>query len=82
MKVRQIIEDVILIILFILAVGMIIWYIFGDSPTFEQTLIVAIIAYLFSLNTRLSKIESETRLIHKSFNSLASDFKSYISDHK
>ena len=76
MKVRQIIEDVILIILFILAVGMIIWYIFGDSPTFEQinlSLIAVVVGILFKIYREVGEIKMD---IKHSFANVSKDINS------
>ncbi len=41
------IYDIIFWILFIISVVVGLWYLFGDSPTFEQGLIIFILTILF-----------------------------------
>ena len=72
------IRDIILIILALIAVGITIWYIFGSSPSFEQTLLVLIITILFANSIKISSIKTKLNLFEKSFAHLAKDFKEHI----
>ena len=75
-KFRQTIEDIILIILFLVAVGMAIWYIFGDSPTFEQinlSLIAVVVGILFKIYREVGEIKMA---IKHSFANVSKDINS------
>lgn len=72
------IEDIILGILFIISIVMGIWYLFGDSPTFEQTLLVLIITFLFKIQTDVTFNSITIKNLKTSFMHLADDFKKHI----
>ena len=79
------IYDILFWIFFILAVGLILWYIFGNSPTLEQALLVLIITFLFKIQSNLIHEEYEIKelkkkfiLMESSFIKLAKDFKEHI----
>ncbi len=81
------ISDIIIWILFILTLIMVFWYIFGNSPSFEQTLLVLIINLLFTLSTRLVRVDMKIKMLEKrftrletSFLELAKDFKEYMTN--
>lgn len=65
------IQDIIIWILFILSVIIFLWYIFGDSPTFEQTILVLILTLSITTIIKLSVLETK-------FKYLARDFKKHI----
>lgn len=64
------IYDIILIILFIVSVITALWYLFGDSPTLEQGLLIMIATFLITSYGRLAKLETK-------FGFLARDFKEH-----
>ena len=72
------IQDIILIILTLIAVGTAIWYLIGNSPTFEQAILVLILGLLITNITKINVLESRFNLLEKSFCALAKDFKQYI----
>ena len=74
--------DIILIILFLISVGVVIWYLFGNSPTFEEALIVLMLSSILVIYSKLSKIEARTELFGRSFINLANDFKEHIKHKK
>ncbi len=58
------------------------WYLFGNSPTFEQTLLVLIITLLFANSTKLIRIEMKTNFFEKKFNNLENSFSHLAKDFK
>ena len=54
------------------------WYFFGNSPTFEQAILVFILTLLFTIGTKISNTNAGLELLEKRFNSLAKDFKEHI----
>ena len=51
-------KDIILWILFIIIVIFVFWYIFGDSPTFEQTILVFMIGVIFTITIKITQFTS------------------------
>lgn len=83
------IQDIILWILFLLSITITIWYLFGNSPSFEQTLIALAITLLFSTGTKVAinstKISYQGKELSKitsSFIKLSNDFKKHLTKHK
>jgi len=64
------IQDIIIWILFILTIVMVLWYIFGSSPTMEQALLVLILTLSITIIVKLSVLETR-------FNFLARDFREH-----
>lgn len=71
-------QDIIIWILFIISLLVVLWYIFGSSPTIEQALLVLIISYLFVINTKISQNGVRLTMLERRFNTLAYDFKEHI----
>jgi len=71
-------QDIIVWILFIISITLALWYLFGDSPTIEQALLVMILTMLFAVNSRTIRTESKLQHFKQSFISLAKDFKQHI----
>ncbi len=65
------IQDIIIWVLFIATLIIVLWYIFGSSPTFEQAILVLILT--LSITTLVKIKVLETR-----FNFLARDFRRHI----
>ncbi|MAG02703.1 hypothetical protein CMI42_05175 [Candidatus Pacearchaeota archaeon] len=86
------IENIIVWILFILSVITFFWYLFGNSPTFEQSITIAAMALLFTLalkvgghGARLFHVERRLEKLDRleeSFIKLGSDFKEYMIKHR
>ena len=74
------IRDIILWILFLTAIFVSLWYIFGNSPSFEQALIVLVISLLFAVYTKISDMSSRIVVLEKSFFNMESSFKRLILD--
>ncbi len=72
------IQDIIIWILFILAIIFVAWYIFGKSPTFEQTLFVLLLSLSVTTLIKDSVLENSYKNLKKSFTHLAKDFKHHI----
>lgn len=72
------IQDIILIILTLVSVATAIWYLFGDSPTFEQAILIFALTILITNSTKLSGLNTKLNLLEKSFVHLAKDFKEHI----
>ena len=65
------ISDIIIWILFILTLIIVLWYIFGGSPTFEQSILVLILTLSITTLVKLKVLETR-------FNFLARDFREHI----
>ena len=78
MKNKINIYEILFWIFFIIAIIMILWYIFGDSPTIEQTLLVLIITFLFKIQADVFSNSSEMRIMKDSFIRLVRDFKEQV----
>lgn len=71
-------QDIILIILFIISVAIALWYIFGSSPTFEQSILILILTLSITNLVKVSVLENRFVSLEKSFVRLANDFKLHI----
>ena len=71
-------SDIIVIILFVLTIIIISWYIFGKSPTFEQSLLILILTITFTNSLSIKEIKTKLANLENKFNSLAYDFKEHI----
>jgi len=69
MKIR--ISDIIIWVFFILTLIFVFWYIFGDSPTFEQSILMLILTLSIATIIKITKLETR-------FNYLARDFRSHM----
>jgi len=69
------IADIILIILFLFAIGMALWYLFGDSPTFEQIIIGFILPVIFGIAIKIAIIETRLNYIENDLKTLKIDIK-------
>ena len=76
------IKDIILWILFLTAVFVLLWYFLGNSPSFEQALIVLVISLLFAVYAKISDTFSRMVVLEKSFLNIESSFKRLILDFK
>lgn len=65
------IQDIILWVLFIITVIMILWYIFGSSPTTEQAILILILTLSITTIVKISVLETR-------FNFLARDFREHV----
>ena len=69
------IQDIIIWILVIISLIVILWYFFGNSPTFEQAILILILTLLFTIGTKISNTNARLELLERKFNALAKDFK-------
>ena len=74
------IEDIIIWILFIISIGVGLWYLFGNSPTLEQALLVLILTVVFTISINLTKVSMEIKFLKKRFNKLENSFVRLIND--
>lgn len=81
------IEDIIIWILFILTIIIVLWFIFGNTPTFEQTILAIAITFLFTIGIKLggfgeklNSIERKFNILEKSFIKLVGDFKKHVNE--
>ena len=69
--------DIIMWILFIITIIFIFWYIFGNSPTFEQAILVFVVTAVFSLVIKITRFETRLDYLEKnikdSFTNLKED---------
>ena len=71
------IKDVLFWIFLVISLGLLVWYVFGDSPTEFITLVAIIMTVLFKIwgvSDKVLKLETK-------FNFLVRDFKEHI-NHK
>ena len=75
------IQDILFWIFLILGVILIVWNIFGDSPTeffALLTLMFTLLLKTWSISNRTIKFETRFNTLEKSFIHLSNDFKKYI----
>lgn len=79
------IQDIIIWVLFIISIVVVLWYIFGSSPTIEQAILILIVTFLFKIqanmtsnNTELKNLKRRFNILESSFIKLAKDFKEHI----
>ena len=75
-------RDIVLWILFLIAIAVFLWYLLGRSPTFEQTILILIITILFTIYTKISDIGSRLGNIEIRFNKLEESFIKLATDFK
>lgn len=68
-------QDIIIWILFILTIIIVLWYIFGSSPTFEQAILLLILTLSITTIIKVSILETK-------FKFLARDFKEHVKHKK
>ena len=80
-------QDIILWVLFFLSIAVALWYLFGNSPTFEQTILVFILTILFAIGSKINNLHAEFKFFKKHFNNLeksfimlSKDFKDHLND--
>ncbi len=67
------IGDIILVILFIISISIGLWYLFGDSPTFEQSMIL--MSAVFGMAINMGRSEVRLNYIEKRFDTLEKNVK-------
>ena len=70
--------DIIIWILVIIAAIMVFWYIFGDTPNIEQTLLIFILGFVIVNYASIRVLRNDHNNLKKSFSALARDFKDYV----
>ncbi|MAE49942.1 hypothetical protein CMI48_03885 [Candidatus Pacearchaeota archaeon] len=74
-------QDIIIILLFITSLLIASWYFFGNSPTFEQAILVLIPTLLITQISETKETKVKVNLIERSFVKLANDFKEHSKHH-
>jgi len=74
------VQDIIIWMLFILALVVFLWFIFGDSPSFEQTIIVLAMTLLFTIGTKVIRNEVRTNFLERRFGKIEESFIRLIGD--
>lgn len=82
------IQDIIIWISFILSVIIFFWFLFGNSPTFEQTILGITMTFIFAISFkiggfgyRINNFERRFNRLETSFIRLANDFKDHSTKH-
>ncbi len=70
--------DIIIILLFITTVVTVFWYLFGNSPTLEQGLLILILTFMFTIYGNVREQGSKLQLIEKSLIKLVDDFREHV----
>ncbi len=68
-------SDIIIWILFIITLVFIFWYIFGNSPTFEQTILVFVVTAIFTIAIKISQFGSRMGYVEKDLRDLKINIK-------
>ncbi|MFH1585304.1 MAG: hypothetical protein ABIB79_00875 [archaeon] len=76
------ISDIIIIILTVLSIATALWYLFGNSPTFEQAILIFILTLLFTIGFKVSQASVELGYILRKLNKLESSFINLSKDFK
>lgn len=71
-------QDIIIWILFVLSIGIVAWYLFGNSPTLEEAILVLLLTLTITNIIQTKEIGYNLKSLEKSFHALARDFKSHI----
>ena len=72
------IYDIIFWIFFILAIIFFVWYMFGKSPTIEQTLLVFILGFVITNYANMKSLRTDHDNLRNNFKLLAQDFKEHV----
>jgi|TARA_B100001971_G_C18110938_1_gene494133 high-affinity Fe2+/Pb2+ permease len=75
------IQDVIIWILFLLSVIIFFWYLFGNSPTFEQAILGIAITVLLTMSFKMGGFGVRLEILERRFGKLAHDFKGHIDEY-
>jgi len=70
-------QNILLWILFIISIVLFLWFVFGSSPTFEQTILVLILTLVIANVVKVNVLENRFINLEKSFGRLAYDFKEH-----
>ena len=75
-------QDIIIWILFVLSIIIFLWFVFGNSPTFEQTILVLSVTFLFTLGFKLGGFGARLEHMERRFDRLEEGFIKLVSDFK
>jgi hypothetical protein len=74
--------DIIIVILFLLSLAVGAWYIFGNSPTFEQAILIFSLTALFTMTIKIVQLGSDFTHFTKKFERLEDSFIKLANDFK
>lgn len=72
------VEEILFWILFFVGIIVFLWALLGRSPTFEQGLLIFILAMVVKNSISIKGLNTELHNLKKQFNALAADFKEHI----
>ncbi len=72
------IKEILFLIFLVLSIVLILWYVFGNSPTE----FVAVITLMFTILLKTWSVSDRTIKLETRFNALARDFKAHIDLHR
>lgn len=75
-------RDILFWIFFALSMAVVVWLIVGDSPTFEQAILVLILTLLIKSSIEIKGLAVKVGHLENSFKALATDFKEHIKHKK
>ena len=76
------VRDILFWIFFALSIVVVIWLIVGDTPTFEQAILVLILTLVIKNSVNIKGFNSDFRNLQKKFGALATDFKEHLKHKK
>lgn len=76
------ISDIVIWVLFIASIIVFIWYVFGNSPSFEQMILIFILTILFTSSIKLTNIAMKLNFLEKRFTKLGDSFIKLSGDFK
>ena len=71
------ISEILFWIFFVLAIIFFFWFVFGDSPTFEQTLLIFILGFVVTNYANIRSLRVNHNNLKRSFITLAQGFKEH-----
>jgi hypothetical protein len=77
MEGKKIIMDALQIIFFILAAIFVFWYVFGNSPTFEQTLLMFLSGLIITAIVNIEKVKESQKYLIRDHKELKADYKQF-----
>lgn len=72
------ITDIIIVLLFIATLIVVFWYLFGNSPTLEQGLLILILTFMFTIYGNVREQGSKLNLMERSLVKLVEDFREHV----
>ncbi|MBU3923357.1 MAG: hypothetical protein KJ592_00400 [Nanoarchaeota archaeon] len=76
-RIKIIIQYTIVTFVYLFAIFILLWMIFGNSPTFEQGILILALSLIFGLEIKTAITNTNLKNQNKSFSYLAKDFKEH-----